>query len=229
MECGQSCDFYGRDPSLPVYKWTKPHQHFSVEELAKLLIANLVPKEKVCSKQPVRVCRNVAFVIDLHSLDDPLDIRADPWSSDKKAWLVMSSSSEHPHLVKTKGRNSLQYSCNEKCAMFKGFALCSHVIAARHDNGDLHSFLENYTKSKCGPNLAAIANHGMPSGSGKKGGVAKRKRSRVTTPIQTRSVRQCLQQNSSPAPSFATLDSPRQQPNITAGFEQYQSKSHYSY
>ena len=200
LECGQGCDFYGRDPSLPVYKWTKPHQHFSVEELAKLLITNLVPKEKVCSKQPVRVCRKV------------------PWSSDKKARLVMSSSSDHPHLVKTKGRNSLQYSCDEKCAMFKGFSLCSHVIAACHDNGDLHSFLENYTKSKCGPNLAAIANRGMPSGSGRKGGVPKRKRSRVTTPIQTRSVYQCLQQNSSPAPSSATLD--RQQPNITAGFEQ---------
>ena len=68
--------------------------------------------------------------------------------------------------------------------------------------------------------LAAIANHGMPSCSGRKGGVPKRKRSHVTTPIQTRSVRQCLQQNSSPAPSSATLDSPRQQPNITAGFEQ---------
>ena len=77
LECGQSCDFYSRDLSLPVYKWTKLHQHFSVEELAKLLIANLVPKEKVCSKQLVRVCRNVAFVVDLHSLDDPLDICAD--------------------------------------------------------------------------------------------------------------------------------------------------------
>ena len=68
--------FCGGDPSLPVYKWTKPHQHI-VEELAKLLIANLVPKEKVCSKRPVQVCQNVAFVVDLHSLDDPLDIRAD--------------------------------------------------------------------------------------------------------------------------------------------------------
>ena len=51
------------------------------------------------------------------------------------------------HLIKTKGRNSLQYSCDEKCAMFKGFSLCSHVIAACHDNGDLRSFLEKYTKT----------------------------------------------------------------------------------
>ena len=60
-----------------MYQWTKPNQHYSVEELSKLLITNPVAKEKACSKQPVRVCQNVAFVVDLHSLDDPLDIRAD--------------------------------------------------------------------------------------------------------------------------------------------------------
>ena len=38
---------------------------------AELLITN------VCSKQPVRVCQNVSFIVDLHMLDDPLDIRAD--------------------------------------------------------------------------------------------------------------------------------------------------------
>ena len=31
----------------------------------------------MCLKQPVQVCRNIAFIVDLHSLDDPLDIRAD--------------------------------------------------------------------------------------------------------------------------------------------------------
>lgn len=39
----------------------------------------------------------------------------------------------------------------------------------------------------------AIASQGMPSGSGRKGGVPKRKRSHVTVPIETRSIRQCLQ------------------------------------
>ena len=29
--------------------------------------------------------------------------------------------------------------------MFKGFSLCSHVIAAAEDNGDLRSFLDNVT------------------------------------------------------------------------------------
>ena len=69
--------YYDGDLSLPVYQWTAPNQRFSVDKLARLLIGCEVPKEKVCSKQPVRVCRNVAFVVDLHTLDDPLDIRAD--------------------------------------------------------------------------------------------------------------------------------------------------------
>ena len=60
-----------------------------------------------------------------------------PWSSDPKARLVMSSSSEHPHLVKALG---LKYSCDDKCVMFKGFSLCSHVLAAAQQNGDLGVF-----------------------------------------------------------------------------------------
>ena len=111
-----------------------------------------------------------------------------PWSSDKKARLVMSSSSDHPHLVMTRS-GKMHYSCDDKCAMFKGFSLCSHVIAAANDNGDLHSFLEHQNEKKCGPNFTAITSQGMPSGSGRKGGIAKRKRSRVAVPVETRSVR----------------------------------------
>ena len=119
------------------------------------------------------------------------------------------------------GRNSLQYFCDEEYVMFKDFSLCSHVIAACHDNGDLRSFLENCTKSR----LNQIWQ--LYNGSGRKG-VTKRKRSRVTT------VRQCLQQNCSPAHSSATLDSPSQQPTgfeqgTSKTFEQYQSKSYSSY
>ena len=76
-ELDKKLSYYDGDLSLPVYQWTAPNQHFSVEKLARLLIGCEVPKEKVCSKQPVRVCRNSAFVVDLYALDDPLPIRAD--------------------------------------------------------------------------------------------------------------------------------------------------------
>ena len=59
--------------SLPVYQWT----HFSVEELAKILLTKSVPSSLICSKQPCYVQHNVAFVVDLDKLEDPLDIRAD--------------------------------------------------------------------------------------------------------------------------------------------------------
>ena len=85
-----------------------------------------------------------------------------PWSPDAKARLVMSSSSEHPHLVKAQGD---KYSCDDKCIMFKGFSLCSHVIAAAQHNGDLQSFLESQ-QGRCQPNLTAIGNLGMPAGAG---------------------------------------------------------------
>lgn len=61
-----------------MYMWTTPKKQFSAEELARLLlIKSAVPQSKICSKQPVRICHNVSFVVDLHTLDDPKDIRAD--------------------------------------------------------------------------------------------------------------------------------------------------------
>lgn len=61
-----------------MYLWTTPKKQFSAEEIARLLlIKSTVPQRKICSKQPVRVCHNVSFVVDLHALDDPKDIRAD--------------------------------------------------------------------------------------------------------------------------------------------------------
>ena len=107
---GPGCEFYDGDSSLPVYKWTKRSQHFSVEELAKILIANPVPKEKVCSKQPVRVCRNVAFVVDLHSLDDPLDIRAD----ENGVWKRKGSPVTYVSIHSTSEKTSLQTLTDEK-------------------------------------------------------------------------------------------------------------------
>jgi hypothetical protein len=76
-----------------------------------------------------------------------------PWSTDANSRLVMSSSSEHPHIVKTNPRCKKQYICDEKCLMFKGCSICSHTIAV-NINGHLSDFLEYYKQKKCGPNLS---------------------------------------------------------------------------
>ena len=58
-----------------------PKEHFSVESLARLLLdldsAVASGKLNMCTTQFVQVCHNVAFLVDLQALDDPMDIRAD--------------------------------------------------------------------------------------------------------------------------------------------------------
>ena len=109
----------------------------------------------------------------------------------QKARPVKSSSSPQPHVVQTKSSNRHHYICDSNCPMFKGFSLCSHVVAVAEV---LPIFLSSIKKG-CKPNLSAIAMHGMPGGSGRKGGVPKRKR-KSTTPIASRSVRQCFHSSS---------------------------------
>ena len=41
------------------------------------MLGGIVSEEKICNNHPTSVCHNVAFVINLHSLDDPKDLRAD--------------------------------------------------------------------------------------------------------------------------------------------------------
>lgn len=64
-----------------MYKWTTSKEHFSTESLARLLLdtdsAVASGKLNVCTTQPVQVCHNVTFLVDLHALDEPMDIRAD--------------------------------------------------------------------------------------------------------------------------------------------------------
>ena len=95
-----------------------------------------------------------------------------PWLSSEKA--LVRSSLPQPHIVQTKSNNQCLYICDSNCPMFKGFSLCSHVVAEAEVNGDRPVFLKCIQKG-CIPNLSAIANQGLPCGSGRKGGVPKHK------------------------------------------------------
>lgn len=136
-----------------------------------------------------------------------------PWLCEK-ARLVKSTSSPHPHIVTTHKTNTRLYCCDDKCAMYAGFSICSHVVAVAECNGDLKSFLDA-ASATCAPNLSAIASQGLPRGAGRKGGVPKRKR-KTPVPIQSRLVRPCLvnigatsstsqeSSNSQPSPALST-------------------------
>ena len=68
--------YYNHNSALPVYKWNYSNYHYSIEELARILLTDSVTKEKLCSRQPTCVNNNASFAIDLDALDDYNDIRA---------------------------------------------------------------------------------------------------------------------------------------------------------
>lgn len=57
--------------------------------------------------------------------------------------MVKGSTSVHLHLVTRDPKNMELFCCDKNCPMFKGFSICSHVVAAAHDNGSLKSFLDS--------------------------------------------------------------------------------------
>ena len=69
-----------------------------------------------------------------------------PWSSGSKDRLVKSSTSPQPHLVTANSKDV--YVCDKNCQMFKGFSICSHIVATAHTNGDLKVFLDK-VNSRC--------------------------------------------------------------------------------
>jgi len=75
------CEYYNGNKMLPVFSKSTTREHYSIETLTKLLLDTdssvAKGKREVCSTQPVQVCHNASFLVDLHSLADAMDIRAD--------------------------------------------------------------------------------------------------------------------------------------------------------
>ena len=138
-----------------------------------------------------------------------------PWISDKKARLVKSFSSPHPHLVVQQDSKGHIYQCHKNCEMFKGFRMCSHTIAVAEINGELKSFLEVLTNTT--PNLTTIAMQGLPAGSGRKGGQEKHRKMKKET-VLTRSVRQCMSCSYSAALSDAQISEQQETVATNSGY-----------
>ena len=67
------------------------------------------------------------------------------------------------------------YKCDVNCLNWMLSAVCSYTLAVVQLNNDLMSFLQWYSTM---PNITCLAMSGLPSGQGRKGGVAKRTRDR---------------------------------------------------
>ena len=113
-----------------------------------------------------------------------------PWGANARDRFVKSSSCAAPHLVR-KDAKKRSYSSDGNCPMFKGFSICSHVVATAEVNDELQAFV-NGIKGTCTLNLSSIADYGMPSGSGRKVGANKRKRIRTSQPVESHSIRPSL-------------------------------------
>ena len=88
-----------KSPSrLPVFKWCITSEHFSAEELGRTLVVEDIPRSKICSVQPIRVYHNSAFVVDVHVLIDPKDVRAD----ENGEWKRTGAPVAYPISVSTK-------------------------------------------------------------------------------------------------------------------------------
>lgn len=98
----------------------------------------------------------------------------------KKAHMVLSYSATAPHLVQ--GKLDGQYVCDNNCPNWLASQVCSHTLACAECNGDLAIFLQWYVQCAENPNISTLAMSGLARGRGRKGGRAKRQRSRKEVP-----------------------------------------------
>ena len=123
----------------------------------------------------------------------------------KKACMVLSYSQVTPHLIQAKSDG--QYICDSNCQQWVSSQLCSHTLAVAEHNGDLLSFLQWYTTCAKNPNISTLAMSDLPRGRGRKGGRAKRQRTRNCNPplIDNVTVRPGMQTSVNSDVRFGTL------------------------
>ena len=104
MPCPNHTTFKSFSPTeTPVYKYTKRREQFSVEKLARIVILESVKKSLICTRQPTNTSKNCCFVVDLHALGDPDDIRAD----DNGVWVRCGSPVTYLSIHETNGTKSI--------------------------------------------------------------------------------------------------------------------------
>ena len=99
------------------------------------------------------------------------------------ARMVPSRSGKRPHLV-LPCRNA-NFKCDSDCLNFKVLNTCSHTVAVAEANESLAEFLAHFQKAKRKSNFTAVALHGNPAESGRKGGAPPRKRKKLTACTST--------------------------------------------
>ena len=74
-----SVEFYDGNPQLPVFG--HPNKGYSSEQIVHILLDQSIDDQLICSTNPVYVHHNVSFIVDLSTLKNPNDVRADDLGS----------------------------------------------------------------------------------------------------------------------------------------------------
>ena len=101
------------------------------------------------------------------------DVVAAP-GSDSKLKMVTSRSDGFVRVV-----SPGQYVCDKSCLQWCSSQICAHTLVAAEMNKELGLFLAWYTSSGQETNISRLAQAGLPTGRGRKGGIPKHKRSRT--------------------------------------------------
>ena len=114
-------------------------------------------------------------------LNEPGQVMEGPGTSSSitTCYVVGSTSSDHPHIVKHSSKSG-RFLCEPCCAMWQSSKICSHSVAAAQFSGNLEKFVEWYKASKYKPNLSKLAQVDMPKGTGRKGEKPPRKRKYIS-------------------------------------------------
>lgn len=80
----------------------------------------------------------------------------------------------------------------EELLNVRKFRLPPHLIAVAELNGELRLYLDILVTSGTATNLITIAMHGLPCGSGRKGGEEKNKRKGKEKIVSHKSVKDCV-------------------------------------
>lgn len=86
-------EFYRNDLEMPIY--SRAVSGYPVGDLVKILLSSDVTGRKVCTVQPLSVCENAAFIVDIETVDHQ-DLKADDLGSwhptgTKKSYFRFSS------------------------------------------------------------------------------------------------------------------------------------------
>ena len=105
-------------------------------------------KLKVCTTQPMQVCYNVTFLVDLHSLDDPVDIRAD----ENGAWNRKGSPVAYVSIHNNGGTTAI-YERNHMGSHFHHYKI---IRAYRHSSHDFTKIITTVSYSPPPPTCVCV-------------------------------------------------------------------------